>query len=187
MKLLDSINNFFINLDQKSFYTYLIVYSVLCVLLMAGIIYYYYSTTGDLQKKIRNLNTSREEVLEILEKNAVIKQQQVIVEEMLAKDPNFKIQGTFEKILTKLNMLDKRENPGEISAADVEDNYRKNELSVKFDKITMQELTRLLEEIEKNPRIATEKLDITRSKKNPTIEVSLTISTLLPKAEGASA
>ena len=50
--------------------------------------------------------------------------------------------------------------------------------------MTMQELTKLLEEIEQNPRIATERLEITNSKKKPkTIEVALTISTLLPKVE----
>jgi len=51
----------------------------------------------------------------------------------------------------------------------------------------MHELTRLLEEIEQNPRVATERLEITKSIKKPkTIEVNLTISTLLPKIEGTS-
>jgi hypothetical protein len=184
MKLLDTLNIFFSKLDKKTFYTYTIVYSVTCGLLIVVMIYYYYSTTGELHKKIRGLNSSREEVLEILEKNVLIKQQQTIVEEMLAKDPNFKIQGTFGKIVANRNLLKKQQGGGEISTTDLEDNYRRNELSVKFDDMTMQELTQLLEDIEKNPRIATEKLDISRSKKNAkTIEVSLTISTLLPKVE----
>lgn len=184
MKLLDTLNIFFSRLDKKRFYTYIIIYSVICALAIAIMIYYYYSSTRELQKKIRGLNDSREEVLEILEKAVLIKQQQTIVEEMLAKDPNFKIQGTFERILANRNLLNKRPNPGEVSVTDLEDNYRRNELSVKLDDMTMQELTQLLEDIEKNPRIATEKLDISRSKNNPkTIEVSLTISTLLPKVE----
>lgn len=184
MKLLDTLNTFFSKLDKKRFYTYITIYSVICGLAIAIMIYYYYSSTGELQKRIRGLNDSREEVLEILEKAVLIKQQQTIVEEMLAKDPNFKIQGTFERILSNRNLLNKRQSPGEVSVTDLEDNYRRNELSVKLDDMTMQELTQLLEDIEKNPRIATEKLDISRSKKNPkTIEVSLTISTLLPKVE----
>ena len=51
----------------------------------------------------------------------------------------------------------------------------------------MKEFTELLQEIEQNSRIATNRLEITKSKKKPkTIEVSLTISTLLPKIESTA-
>lgn len=61
---------------------------------------------------------------------------------------------------------------------------KKNELTAKFENMSMQDLTHLLEELEKNPRIATERLEIT--KKQKTIDVGLTISTLLPKTETAA-
>ncbi|HJZ24088.1 MAG TPA: hypothetical protein VJ201_06545 [Candidatus Babeliales bacterium] len=186
MKLLDPIKSFINKTDLKTFYTYIIGYSATCVVLVVLIIVYYYSSTNALQKKIKNINATREEVLEILEKYALIKQQQLIVEEILAKDPNFKIAGYFKDLLLELNLKDK-EVAEEITTTDLEENYRKSELSAKFEGMTMQDLTRLLEKIEQNPRVATNRLEITKSKKKPkTIEVGLAISTLLPKIESTS-
>ena len=106
-----------------------------------------------------------------------------MVEETLAKDTDFKIGGYFKNLLTKLNLRDK-EIAEETSTSDLEENYRKSELNAKFEDMTMKELTELLQEIEHNSRIAMERLEITKSKKQPkTIEVNLTISTLLPKIE----
>lgn len=186
MKFLEPVQAFINKIDLKTFYTYLIGYGAACtVLCIVGIIYYYTSISA-LQKKIKNIDSYREDVHEILEKYAMIKQQQTVVEETLAKDPNFKIAETFVKFLAELHLTDK-EYGREISITDLEENYRKIELSSKFEGMTMQELTLLLEKIEQNARIATNRLEINKSKKNPkAIDVGLTISTLLPKIEGVS-
>lgn len=187
MKFLEPVNAFVNKLDLKTFYIYLISYGVGCLLICALMIFYYYSSIGSLQKKIKNIASYRDEVHEIMEKNALIKQQQVIVEEMLAKDPNFKIAETFGKFVAELNLTDKESKRAEINTTDLEENYRKTELSAQFENMTMRDLTLLLEKIEQNPRIAINRLEITKPEKKPkTIDVSLTISTLLPKVEGAS-
>ena len=187
MMLLDPIKAFINKTDQKTFYTYLIAYGATCSVLFVLIIFYYYSSTGALEKKIKNINSSRGEIFVILERFALIKQQQAIVEEILSKDPDFKIAGYFKDLLIRLNLKDKEDPTEVINTTDLEDNYRKSELSAKFEGLTMHDLTRLLEEIEQNPRVATERLEITKSIKKPkTIEVNLTISTLLPKIEGTS-
>ena len=187
MKFLEPIRTFINKLDTKTFYIYLMVYGAVCLLLCILMVFYYYSSIGSLQKKIKNIVSYRDDVHEIMEKHATIKQQQTVVEEMLAQDPNFKIAETFGKFLAELNLTDKEDPRREINTTDLEENYRKIELSAKFENMTMQELTLLLEKIEQNPRIATNRLEITKSKKKPkTIEVSLTISTLLPKIEGTT-
>lgn len=186
MKFLEPIKNFINKLDLKTFYIYMIVYGAICFVLCVLIVFYYYSSISSLQKKIKNINEDRDAVHEILEKHAIIKQQQTVVEEMLAKDPNFKIAETFGKFLAELNLTDKEDLRREINTTDLEENYRKTELNAKFKNMTMKELTFLLEKIEQNPRIATNRLEITKIKDKPLIEVSLTISTLLPKIEGAA-
>lgn len=187
MKFLEPVNAFINKLDLKTFYIYMIAYGAGCFVLCILMVFYYYSEIGSLQKKIKNINAYREEVHEIFEKYAIVKQQQTIVEEMLAKDPNFKIAETFGKFLAELHLTEKENSKPEISTTDLEENYRRIELSSKFADMTMQELTLLLEKLEQNPRIATNRLEITKSKKKPrTIEVSLTISTLLPKIEGTT-
>jgi hypothetical protein len=158
-----------------------------CLLLFGLIIFYFYSSTNSLQKKIKNINASREdEVRVILETAAHVKQQQIIIEEILSKDMDFKIAGYFEDLLTKLGIRDKKVS-SEATTTDRDDNYRKSELSAKFEDMSMKDLTELLQELEQKPRIATERLEITKSKKKPkTIEVNLTISTLLPKVEASA-
>lgn len=186
MMFLEPVKDFFSKTDSKTFFYYIIGYLAGCTVLFALIIFYYYSSMGALQKKIKNINASREEVLEILEKYSLVQQQRLMVEETLAKDTDFKIAGYFKNLLLQFNIKDK-ETAEEISTTDLEENYRKSELSAKFEDMTMKELTELLQEIEKNSRIATNKLEITKSKKQPrTIEVNLTISTLLPKIENSS-
>ena len=186
MMILQPIKLFINKIDSKTFLYYIIGYLSACTLLMILIIFYYYSSARSLQKKIKNINASREEVLVILEKSALVQQQRLMVEDTLAKDTDFKIGGYFKSLLLKLHLKDK-EVAEETSTSDLEENYRKSELNAKFEDMTMKELTELLQEIEQNSRIATDRLEITKSKKQPkTIEVNLTISTLLPKIEGTS-
>jgi hypothetical protein len=183
MMLLEPIKTFFNKTDSKTFSYYIIGYLAACGLLFVLIIFYYYSSTNALQKKIKNLNSTREEVLVILENAALVQQQRLMVEETLAKDTDFKIGGYFKNLLIKLNLKDK-EVAEETSTSDLEENYRKSELNAKFEDLSMKEFTELLQEIEQNSRIATNRIEITKSKKKPkTIEASLTISTLLPKIE----
>lgn len=186
LTFLEPIKNLLNKMDSKTFLYSLIGYLGACTLLFTLMIFYYYSSIHSLQKKIKSLNSTREEVLAILETAELVKQQRLMVEETLAKDTDFKIGGYFKNLLIKLNLKDK-EIAEETSTADLEENYRKSELNAKFEDMTMKELTELLQEIEHNSRIAMERLEITKSKKQPkTIEVNLTISTLLPKIEVTS-
>ena len=184
MVLLEQIKSFFDKLETKTFYYYIIGYIGACLVIFAISIFYFYSSINVLEKKIRDVNSSREDQIRIiLETAAHVKQQQMMIEDILSKDPDFKIAGYFEEILNRLDLKDKKVS-SEATTVDREDNYRKSELSAKFEGMTMQELTKLLQELEQKPRIATEKIEITKSKKQPkTIEVNLTISTLLPKVE----
>jgi len=183
MTFLEPIKAFFNKIDSKTFLYSIGGYFGACMLLLTIMIFYYYSSIHSLHKKIKSLNSTREEVLAILETAELVKQQRLMVEETLAKDTDFKIGGYFKNLLINLNLKDK-EIAEETSTSDLEENYRKSELNAKFEDMTMKDLTELLQKIEQNSRIAVERLEITKSKKKPkTIEANLTISTLLPKIE----
>ena len=187
MVLLDNIKTFINNIEIKTFYHYILGYIIACVLLSGGTVFYYFRSTNALYKKINGIKDSREEVEVILEKAGRVQQEKTRMEEILSKDIDFTIGGYFIKLLEELNLTSKETRKGEVTPTDLESKYRKNELNTQCDDMTMQELTILLQALEKNPRIATERLEITKSKKKPkTIEVSLTISTLLPKLETTS-
>jgi len=189
MILLEQIKAFISTIETKTFYHYILGYIVACAILFGVTIFYYYRSTNTLYRHIRNINNSREQVLVILEDAARVKQQQTAVEDILSKDIDFKIGGYLIGLLApeNLNLKNKVVKIGEVTPTDLDNKYRKTELSTQFEDMTMQELTMLLEALEKKQRIVTERLEITKSKKKPkTIEVSLTISTLLPKLESTS-
>ena len=188
MVFVEKIRAFFDSTETKTFYQYMIGYGVGCLLLFGIIIYYFYSTTNLLQKKIKTVNKARtEEVLTILESAQSIEQQRATVEAILSQIPDFKIAGYFKDLLIKLNLKNKEIQEAEsTSTTDREDNYRETELNAKFEDMSMKELTELLQAIEQNPRISTKRLEITKAKKKPkTIEVQITITTLLPKIEAS--
>jgi hypothetical protein len=187
MVLLDNIKTFINNIEIKTFYHYILGYIIACVLLSGATVFYYYRTTNALYKKIKSIKDSREEVLVILEKAGRVQQEQIRMDDILSKDIDFTIGGYFIKLLDELDLKNKEIKTGEVNSTVLENNYRKTELSTHFEDMTMQELTILLQALEKNPRIATDLLEITKSKKKPkTIEVNLSISTLLPKLETTS-
>lgn len=186
MTFLEPIKTFINKTDSKTFSYYMIGYIAGCTLFFALIIFYYFSSMKVLDKKIRNINESREKVKDVLGKAALVQQERAVVEETLAKDPDFKIAQELGKIVASpsLNLKDKKDPEETWETSDLEENYRKTVFTVKFHEITMQDLTQLLQKIEENPRIATERLEITKSKKQPkTIDITLAISTLLPKIE----
>jgi len=186
MVFLDKIRAFFDATDTKTFYHYMIGYSVGCLLLLGFMLYYFFTTTSSRQKQIKQLNVKRAETVRtILESAQSIEQQRSAVEEILSQIPDFKIAGYFGALLIKLNLKNKEIKEAEsTTTSDREDNYRETELNAKFEDMSMKELTELLQALEQNPRISTKRLEITKSKKKPkTIEVQIAITTLLPKIE----
>lgn len=184
MKFLEPIRIFIDTTETKTFYYYVAGFLSAVTIAFGLMVFLYYSHVNTLQKKIKRINAEREEeVRVILETALLVDQQRKTVDAELSKDPDFKIAGYFKSLLTKLNLKDK-EVAEETSTTDREDNYRESELNAKFEDMTMQDLTKLLQELEENSRISTKRLEITKSKKKPkTIEAQITITTLLPKTE----
>lgn len=182
MAFLEQIRLFFDTLETKTFYTYATIFFAICITLNGVIIFYYYSSIGALQRDIKKLNSERSErVLTILQQDEQVKQQRHVVDETLSKDPNFKLEGEFKALLATWKLTDKISGTINITTVEREDNYREVELSTNFEDIKMKEVLELLEALEKDPRIATKRLEITVSTKKPkTVEVQITITTLLP-------
>ncbi len=189
MVLLDKIRSFFDTTETTTFYYYVAGYLSVCFVLSGVIVFYYYKNANNLQKQIKRLNITREETVRtILEAAASIEQQRTAVEEVLSQNPDFKIAGYFKDLLFKLNLKNKEVQEAEsTTTTEREDNYRETELNAKFENMNMKELTELLQAIEQNPRLSTKRLEIMKAKKNlKTIDVQITITTLLPKTTEVS-
>ncbi|MCX5922787.1 MAG: hypothetical protein NTX86_05690 [Candidatus Dependentiae bacterium] len=184
MIILDKISTFIAQLEERKFYIYLGVVIGILVLIMSGIVFYRYNSMNYWKKRINHINEIREEISEIISKDQQVLSQRAEVNATLAEMPDFKIEGYFNELLKKLNLERNKQtsatSPGEKSDSE----YREVLLKAKFDTMTMQQLTELLNEIDQNKRIYTKELEITKSTKTPkTIDVNVTIATLQRKPE----
>ncbi len=119
-------------------------------------------------------------------KDIQVKKQKAIVDEILNENKSFKLLGYFDEITNKLgidkNVKEKStsENTLEILTAK---GYKEVRVNATFTELNTRQLAELLDEFEKNERIYTKNLEITKSSKTPTIDVEIVIATLQPETE----
>lgn len=184
MEFIQKIQTYLDQLDEKRFYQYVSAFLIIVGLIMGGLMFHYYRTIRSLRNQINAINETREEVRILLDKAQHVKKEQKEVDAMIAQDPNFKIAGYFEELLTKLNIASKKSSKLEVTSPAQEGRYQESVLNARFSDMTMQELTELLKNLDQNKRVFTKELEITVSKKTPnTIDVNLTIATLEPQTQ----
>jgi type II secretory pathway component PulM len=179
MIIIENLKTYLKNVQEKTFYQYLAGALGIIVLLCGLIFFFYFRSVSHIKKEISNLNDSRERAKEILDKAEKVQKQRAAVDTILAQEPDFKIAGYVSDLLAKANL-----KPTQETAADgyQEGNYLEKLLTIQLQEITMRDLTALLDEIEQKERLYLKELDINKSKKSPkTIDVTMTIATLLPK------
>jgi len=169
-------------LDRQDFYKYIIIVLGLVCLVTGFILFRHYSKVWSLQDRLQNINDTREETIKpVLKRMNRLVQQRKQVDDILARDKDFKIAGYFKELLEKQNLTNKKttESASEMMLAN---GYTEIALNVRFNQMNMKELCELLEKIEKNERVYAKNLEIIKSTKAPkTIEVGMTVATLQPK------
>jgi hypothetical protein len=187
MKLADKLFDFIKSLDEKEFkkYTYI---AITIIIVIAGFITYrHFTKVASLQNELKKLNISRQEAQVILSKELEIKKQNEIVDEILKKDRSFKIRQYFDSVVSKMGLEKSIKTDPETSTSELEtlrtQGYMEVKIEAKFTEINTKQLAELLDEFEKNERIYTKSLEITKSNRTPTIDVDIVIATLQPKTE----
>jgi hypothetical protein len=185
MAILDKLKNFIQDLDEKQFLRYLAGLFITLVILMSLILFFNYRKVHGLKKRIVQINNNRTSLQAILTTYERVKQQKADVAAMLEKDKNFKIVGYMDTLLNSLNLTGNRSNYTQSS--EVKESlpeYIEVKLVTNFTSLNTRQLVELLHEIEKNERIYTKELEITRSPSTPTLDVVLTIATLEARTQG---
>jgi hypothetical protein len=178
MIFFNKIRDFIYGLEERQFYYYSGIFLGIVIILSAGMIYYQYDSTTELIDAIDEINEERiNKVRPLLDKAARVKRKLKEINAMLAQEPDFKIGGYFKDL--KLPMQYSIATP---TQTDRDDNYIESALKASFNSITMKQLLELLQILEKTERIYIKELDIKKSvKPENSIDVELTIATLLPK------
>jgi hypothetical protein len=173
-------------LSQKNFYTYSGIYVGGVVILSLLLILRYYSNSQYLIEQNNNINDQRERVQQLLTDAQQVQKQKTEVNKMIEQDEDFNILAYFQTTLAKLG-LNKHLGTIANTRTDREDNYTEEEAKAQLSDLTMKQLTELLQEIEQNKRIYSKELEIVKSKKRQnTIEISITIATLIKKTVAAT-
>jgi hypothetical protein len=169
-------------LDKKSWYTYLAIIGAVIFAIIGAILFYYYSATSKWEQRISTVNETRREVKRLLNRAERVQKERAEVMTLLEEDPNFNIKAYIQEVLEHIGIA------GNMSAENVvvtssDENHQVDVATYQLAGITMKQLTEFLNELENNKRIFTKELDISKSKKVPrTIDVGITIATIMPKA-----
>lgn len=179
MVFFDTMTTFITGIDRTNWYKYAAIAASIFLSIIAGLLYFYYSSLSDAQARIAELNESRQEVKAILSKATRVQKQRAEINTILEEDPNFKIKQFLQDVMTQLGIV--ADFAGE-TRIDHENNYQEDIVTYQITGISMKQLTEFLNEIDENKRVFTKELDITKSKRAPhTIDVNITMATMMPK------
>lgn len=178
--IIDHVTAIVWHLDRKKFTQIALSIMIGATAVLGIIIYTQHRRDKKFKLAMKNINTQREEVKKILEKNDIIKQYQERAEQVLAQDKNFLLATYIDnELIAPLQLTQK---PRRISTNIPENlrdlGYQEVKADLEFTNLDMKQLVDLLEKLEKNNRIDIKKLDITKSKQQPKIDIALTISTI---------
>ncbi|NBQ17351.1 hypothetical protein EBU24_03475 [bacterium] len=149
--------------------------------LTIGIVYYFYSSIGELQKNIKANNAKREDVQGILKRLQVVRSQKEEVNALLAEEKGFLITHFTSDALDSLHLKEflKGNKDPEFSEEDVYNKkYKESKVVIQLVGITIEPLCKLLQLIEEKKRVYIKDLNITKKTKNSTMDLSLTVATL---------
>lgn len=175
--MLDSIKNYILQLDEKTFYVYLGSLLTAIVFMVSFGIYMHFNAIEDIKEELIQLNDQREEATQLFEKLKEVKQQEKTVDTIIKNDPDFKLGGYLNTLITKLSLQDKITERSS-SSIDREGKYRESILNIRFSSMNIKLITELLSEIENNQRVYVKSLDIIRSKNPMLLDGTLIIGTL---------
>ena len=183
---LTSIRSWLESIDAQTFKKYVIGYLAGIVILCLLLGWYFYRSINSLHDEHEALNQTRESVHMLLHDTRQVKQQQAHINTMLKKDPDFKVAGIFQKIVENLGISSKMKEPTS-AITERDENFSEDSITAPFVGLTMQHIAELLRELEKNERMYIKELTIIRSKKMAnTLELTITVGTLLPKDSSAT-
>lgn len=179
MTFFDNLQGRIWALDKKSWYQYLAITGAIIFLIIGLILFFYFRSISQWQSRIQEINESRVQVKQVLEKAKQVQKERAEVTALLAENPNFKIKEDIQRILQTVGI--NFTSQSEVTTTRL-DNYQEVAATYQFSGITMKQLTEFLNEIDENKRLFTKELEITKSKRIPrTIDVDIKVAAMMPK------
>lgn len=177
MEFIERLTRFLRRLDERELQRLIGIVLGSITLLLALLMYFYFSTTWNLQRRLQDINQKRKETQSILAKYDIVMQQQKKVDELLKADPTFRIKHFFTVTLQELDLTGRLKKEPEVSSQDLVTGYRALKLDAQLTNLSMKQLVGLLDKIERNERVYIKEVTITPAKQSQALEIILTIAT----------
>lgn len=177
MTMFSRMIRFFKQLDTRE--TYQVIGGIVaCLILFVGIFFYrYYSLVYGLQRQMVRVNQQRLVAQQLLASYDEVVQQQHRVEEILKRDPNFKLKQFFIDTLQKLGLTPRLVRDPEVASQALVTDYIEITMDVRLAAITMQQLVELLHGIEQSERVYIKEMKITAVPQKQALDVALVVAT----------
>lgn len=185
MDILNKIQDFIKNLDDKDFFKYLAIFLASILIIFSGSFYLHYRRVNFYLEELENIKKDRKTSADILTKNKIVLQQRAKVDQIINQDKGtFRLSETILNIIKKLKLDDKLENKelSEMQGSFISDKVEQF-LAFKLNNITTKNLVDLLLNIAEIERLYPKELTILKNKDNQTINIELNIATLEQKKE----
>ena len=174
-KVINSLAQLTANSDREKLFRLVAAIAIVTVLASGIGFYLIYSISDDKLVELRNINNNRKMVSSLIARQLSVENRKSEIFKILKEDENFKIKDYFTKIATRLHLHTKEEK---VTTGQAQGGFSEVKLSVTLLDLNMKNLCELLQEIEKNPRVYTEKLDIEKAGSSGTLTANIYIATL---------
>ncbi len=185
MRLVEYIKNFLQDLDDQHFYMVLGVLLFSILLFSGMLIFNTVRSKHTAELQLEEINEQRRSVQILLGRYNQVQKQKASVNALLAREKGFKIFGYFTELLDELGLRrNLKQEPDEPKLESVGKDYTEYILTGVLGRLSMKQLTDLLQKIDNNELVYPKRLEITKADgMPPAIDVTISIATLAPTVE----
>lgn len=179
MQFFDGLRDMIKYADDRELVKYLGAFGAAFLLLFGLLFYFHYSRVNWYKNQLKVLGTWRKQTQKILSDFQLVKAQQEQVEDILAKDKDFRIGEAFQSIISNANLRNKIVDmspiptPGETISGKTE-----LQMTSTLRGLSMKEVTDFLTMIAQVPQLYTKDITIKRTPGRPTVDIDITVATL---------
>jgi len=182
MQILDSLRDKIKYADDKELYQYVGIFSGITCVTFALLLYLHYSRVSWHTGQLKQLNSWRTQTRQILSDAKMVKLQQEEVEEILAKDKDFRIGQAYQAIVRSANLTSKVVDQSIPTTGESISGKTEVLVTSQLRGLSMKEVTDFLVLIAQVPQLYTKELTIKRTPGRSMVDVDITVATLEPSS-----
>lgn len=182
MVLFDSLRDFIKHSEDGELYKYLGIFAGLFCALFGLLIYFHYSRVTWYTDQLKQLDKWRSQTRQLLRNSKLVKAQQQQVEEILARDKEFRIGQAYQKIIRDARLNEKLIDQSPPTTGETVSDKTEVQITSNLRNLSMKEVTNFLMLIAQVPQLYTKDITIKKTPGRPTVDIDITVATLEPSA-----